>query len=129
MNRHQLYIAGSILLASFALTACAADGGVAGNGKPIDKEQTRVASCDGAQKFDIAFQGLATAAPGVIPAKVMDVEGGVMDGLGFAAGKVATARDGSMCAKVYAGDINVAINTAIKAAADIAGLIAKWKQT
>jgi hypothetical protein len=116
-------------IAALALCACTTTGQVASktNG-PVDKNVTRLALCSGAQKVDIAFQGIAIAAPGVIPAKVMDAEGAAADGLGFVPGKPDAARDGSLCAKVYAGDVDVAINTAIKAAMDITALMAKWKQ-
>lgn len=115
-------------LAALILSGCAADGSLAGKNKPVDKEQTRVAICSGAQKVDLAFQTIAKNAPGVVPPKVMDVEGTSAHDLGFTPGDPAAARDGSLCAKVYVGDINVAINTAIVATADISALIAKWKQ-
>lgn len=116
------------IIVVMVLVACASDGSLAGKGKPVDKEQTRVAVCDAAQKVDIAFQGIAKAAPGVIPPKVMDGEGAALDLLGYAPGRVGEARVGSLCAKVYNGDVNVAINTAIQVAIDVTPLLAKWKQ-
>lgn len=121
----------SIILSAalvLSLSGCAADGTFASKTKPVDKEQTRVAICSGAQKVDLAFQTIAKNAPGVVPPKVMDVEGTSAHDLGFTPGDPAAAREGSLCAKVYVGDINVAINTAIVATADISALIAKWKQ-
>lgn len=127
MNRKMKLLALSAVL-SLSLSGCAADGTLAGKDKPVDKEQTRVALCDGAQKVDIAFQTIARNAPGVVPPKVMDVEGTTAHDLGFTPGSPAAARDGSICATVYTGNLNVAINTAIAATADISALIAKWKQ-
>lgn len=119
-----LILAGAALLVS----GCAADGTLAGKSKPLDFEQTRTAVCEGAQKVDIAFQTIATAIPGKIPAKVMDAEGGFMYDVGFIAGNPAAARDGSICAKIYAGDLNVAINTVIATVTNISVLIQTWQK-
>lgn len=109
-------------------SSCTADGSLAGKGKPLDFEQTRVAMCEGAQKVDIAFQTIAAAVPGKIPPKVMDSEGGFMYDAGFTAGNPAPARDGSLCAKVYAGDLNVAINTVIATVTNVSVLIQTWQK-
>lgn len=122
----QLLGAGLGLALGLSLVSCAADGGLAGKGKPLDFEQTRLATCEGAQKIDIAFQTIATAVPGKIPSKVMDAEGGFIYDVGFIAGNPAPARVGSLCAAVYAGDLNVAINTVIATVTNVSVLIQQW---
>ena len=124
MVKHQLLS----LVLTLSLAACASDGGFASKEKPLDKEATRLAMCQGAQKIDIAFQTIAQSAPGVIPPNVMDTEGAVIATVGFQPGKPDPARDGSVCAKVYTGDLDVAINTAIAAVTNISVLIKNWQR-
>lgn len=128
MRQDSVKLAVICALGAVSLAACASDGGLAGKDKPVDGQKTRAAVCDGAQKIDLAFQAIAIAAPGVIPPKIMDGEGAAIDSIGFKPGKPDPARDGSLCAKVYNGDLNVAINTAIQVTIDVTALLAKWKQ-
>lgn len=115
------------LLGTLLLSSCASDGSLASDSKPLDFEQTRLAMCEGAQKVDIAFQTIATAIPGKIPSKVMDAEGGFIFDVGFSPGNPAPAKPGSLCASVYTGDLNVAINTVIATVTNISLLIQKWQ--
>ncbi len=117
----------SVGLVGLLLSGCAADGGLATKTKPLDKEQTRLAVCEGVQKIDIAFQAIAKAAPGVIPGNVSDVEGTIVNTAGFTPGSPDSARTGTVCAKVYVGDLDVAINTAVIAITNISGLIKNWQ--
>lgn len=110
------------------LSSCASDGGLAGEDKPLDFEQTRLAICKGAQNIDITFQAIAKAVPGKIPAHVMDAEGGLLYDIGFNSGDPSPAREGSLCASVYAGDLNVAINSVISTVTSVSSLIQKWKE-
>ncbi len=117
-----------VVLAGLGLAGCASDGGFASKTKPLDKEATRLAICEGAHKVDLAFWTIAGASPGLIPSKVMDTEGGVIVAVGFQAGKPDGASPGTVCAKVYMGDLNVAINTAILATANISTIIRAWQK-
>lgn len=116
-----------ICLSAGLLGSCAADGSFATGGKPLDKEQTRLALCTGAQNVDIAFQTFARNEPGIVTPNVMNVEGAIIDGVGFKPGLPDPARDGSICAKVYLGDIQVALNTLIIAIESVSGLIKNWQ--
>lgn len=124
-----LAVTGIVLICGLlVLTGCAADGTIASGSKPLDKNQTRLAMCEGAQKIDIAFQTIAKNTPGVIPANVMDAEGAVIDTVGFTPGSPDAARAGSVCATVYSGNLDVAINTAIVAITNVSGLIKNWQK-
>lgn len=92
-------------------------------GKPLDKEATRVAMCSGAQKIDLAFWAIAQASPGLIPGHAMDAEGAFVGTLGLKAGNPDPASSGSVCAKIYTGDVDVAINTAVLATVNVSRLI------
>lgn len=116
------------LLVVLLASSCAQDGSLAGRGKPVDFERTRVAMCKGAQSIDVTFQTIGKAAPGRIPSKVMDAEGNLIYDIGFAAGDPSPARDGSLCAAVYVGDLNVAINTVIATITNVSVLVQKWKE-
>ena len=94
---------------SLLLSGCAADGSFASKSKPLDKEATRLAICEGAHKVDIAFWTISAASPRLIPANVMDTEGAVIGTLGFSAGKPDEAGVSTICAKVYTGNLDVAI--------------------
>lgn len=130
MGRKLLLLTAQLLaagLVSSLLANCAADGGFASKSKPLDKEQTRLAVCDGAQKIDIAFQTIAAASPGLIPANVAESEKAFVLSLGYKAGLPDAASAGSACAKVYAGDLDVAINTAILVITNVSQLIKTWQ--
>lgn len=128
-NRKTRLISSTCLLGlELLVSSCAADGGFASKSKPLDKEATRLAICQGAQKVDIAFWAISAASPGTIPSKVMDVEGGIIADAGFQPGKPDAASPGSICAKVYVGDLDVAINTAILATANISTIIRAWNK-
>lgn len=103
------------LLVALALSGCAADGGFAGNTKPVDKAVTLKATCDGLQKLDVAFQAFAKARPGVIDANGMSVEGAIM------------ATIVPICTPPYAANLDTAINTAITATIQISTLLATWQ--
>lgn len=129
MGKHQ--INSSLILAAvglLGLSGCASDGGFASGSKPLDKEATRIAVCTGAQKIDIAFWAINTSAPGVIPPNVMDVEGTAIATLGFQAGNPNPAAVNTVCAAVYTGNLDVAINTAIIATVQISKLIQTWQK-
>lgn len=104
-----------VLLAVLALSSCAADGGLATHGQPVDKAVTLKATCDGLQKLDVAFQAFAKARPGVIDANGMSVEGAIM------------ATTTPICTPPYATNIDTAINTAITATIQISTLLATWQ--
>ncbi len=125
MNKRSLILVLSSQL--LLLASCTSTGQLATSGKPLDKEATRLAICEGAQKVDIAFQTIAGAAPGLIPAQIMDTEGAVIGVLGFQAGSPDAASPSSVCAKLYSGDLDVAINTAILATVQISKLIQTWR--
>ncbi len=109
-----------------ALSSCAADGGLASKTKPLDKEATRLAFCDGAQKVDIAFWSISKSSPGLLPGQALDAEGAFIGTLGFQASSPASASPNTICAKVYTGDLDVAINTALVATVNISRLIQAW---
>lgn len=128
-NRKTRLISWTCLLGlGLLVSSCAVDGGLAFKSKPLDKEATRLAICQGAQKVDIAFWTISAASPDLIPSKVMDVEGGIVTDVGFQPGKPDAASLGSICAKVYSGDLDVAINTAILATANISTIIRAWSK-
>lgn len=105
------------------LAGCASDGSIATGDRPLDKERTRLALCEGAQKLDIAFQVIHQASPELIPEHVVLGEAAFIRTVGFEPGSPATASPGSVCAKEYSGDLDVAINTAILATVNISKLI------
>ncbi len=117
-----------VVLVGLALANCASDGGFASKTKPLDKEATRLAICEGAHKVDLAFWTIAAASPGLIPPKVLDIEGGVITDVGFQPGKPDAAGPSTVCSKQYTGDLDVAINTAILATANISTIIRAWQK-
>lgn len=117
----------AILLACL-LSGCAADGGLAGKSRPIDKEATRLAVCQGAQKIDLAFSAIVQSSPGLIPPEAIAVESTFISTVGFQPGSPQAASPGSACAKQYTGDIDVAINTAVLATVNISRLIQAWNK-
>ncbi len=116
------------ILAALLLAGCAADGGFASKSKPLDKEATRLAFCDGAQKVDVAFWAISKSSPGLLPGQALDAEGAFIGTLGFQAGSPAAASPNTICAKVYAGDLDVAINSALIATVNISRLIQAWNK-
>lgn len=127
MNRQQLFTLSGILLATAALSACAADGTFAGNGKPVDKQATISATCDGIAKANIAFQTFAASAPGMIDANGMAVEGAAVASVGLDTDPSAAPKPGSVCAKPYVGDLAVAENAALTTLIKVTQLLATWK--
>lgn len=111
------------LITVLLLAGCAADGTLASKSKPIDKEQTRLALCEGAQKVDIAFGVINASAPGVIPPDVVAAEAAFITTVGYKPGAPDAAGPGTVCAKQYSGDLDVAINTAVLATVNISKLI------
>ena len=114
-----------LLVGLVALTSCAADGSLANKSKPIDKEQTRLALCEGAQKVDIAWHAISSAST-VIPPEASAVEATFITTVGFKPGLPDAAALNTVCAKQYTGDLDVAINTAILATVNISKLIQAW---
>lgn len=117
-----------ICLLGLLVSSCASNGGLAGKDKPLDKEATRLAICEGAHKIDLAFWIIAGASPGLIPGQAMDVEGALIATVGFKAGSPDVASQNTVCTKTYTGDVDVAINTAIIATANISRIIQAWNK-
>lgn len=122
MGKHQTI---TVLILGLLVSSCASDGTLAGKSKPLDKETTRLALCEGAQKVDLAWH-VISAASTVIPADASAVEATFITTVGFKAGLPDAAGPGTICAKEYSGDLDVAINTAILATINISKLIQAW---
>lgn len=127
-RRNQTRAVISGLLVGCLLSGCASDGGLSGKDRPVDKEATRLALCSGAQKIDLAFSSIAQSNPGLFPIEAVAVESTFIKTVGFQPGKPDAASAGTVCAKQYSGDLDVAINTAVLATVNISKLIQAWNK-
>lgn len=102
-------------LLSLLVSSCASDGGFAGREKPLDKQATLDAACQGLRYADTAFQALVAAKPDLVDEQGMRIQRAVMQGAE------------QVCQAEYTGDRDLAVNVAIAALVQVSSLLADAK--
>lgn len=109
-----------------SLNGCATGGGLAGNGKPVDKTETLKATCEGLSKIDVAFQAFTKAEPGIVPDNVVASENAIVSAF-FSRTNDGTLTPIGVCSPPYATDVDTALNNLISATIGVSTLLAHWK--